>query len=192
MWLYQDKQVQVGRSWTDSNGVKHPRSWSSWTAERKQQVGLVFKADPVVESYDSRFYYCANDAKPLNDTPQMDENNQPVLDEDGNPVVTQGLKPAALEAAKRQAASLLAPTDWYITRFAETGYDAETGTVNEVSAIPQEVKDFRASVRAACNSIETAIAGTTTLAEFIALHTTPVDAQGNPTGDAPINAWPKA
>ena len=192
MWLYQDKQVQVGRSFVDANGVKHPRNWSNWTEARKQQVGLVWKADPVVESYDERFYYSANNAKPLNDTPQVDENNQPVLDENGQQVITKGLKTEALSRVKSQAASLLEPTDWYVTRFAEMGYDAETGTVSEVAVIPEDVKAYRAAVREASNTIEAAISGATTLQAFIALHTTPVDAQGKPTGDAPINAWPKA
>jgi hypothetical protein len=192
MWSYQNKTIQVGRSWTDSKGVKHPRTWSNWTAERKAQVGLTFKADPVVDSYDERFYYSANNAKTLADTPQVDENNQPVLDMDGNQVITKGLKTEALDRVKSQAASLLAPTDWYVTRFAEMGYDPETGTVDEVAVIPEEVKTYRAAVREASNTIESAINGATTLAAFMALHDTPVDAQGNPTGSAPINAWPES
>lgn len=190
-WLYNNKTIQVGRSWTDSRGVKHPRTWSNWTAERKAQVGLMFQADPVVDSYDSRFYYSANNAKPLADTPQVDENNQPVLDEDGNQMMTKGLKTEALDRVKSQAASLLQPTDWYVTRFAEMGYDAETGTVSEVALIPEEVKTYRAAVREASNTIESAINGATTLAAFMALHNAPVDAQGNSTGPAPINAWPE-
>jgi hypothetical protein len=190
MWLHQNKTIQVGRSWTDSKGVKHPRTWSNWTAERKTAVGLVWKDDPVVESYDERFYYSANNAKPLADTPQVDENNQPVLDEDGNQMITKGLKTEALSRVKSQAASLLQPTDWYVTRFAEMGYDPETGTVDEVAVIPEEVKTYRAAVREASNTIESAINGATTLAAFMALYDAPVDAQGEPTGPAPINAWP--
>ena len=190
MWLHQNKTIQVGRSWTDSKGVKHPRTWANWTAERKTAVGLVWQDDPVVQSFDSRFYYSANNPKPLADTPQVDENNQPMLDQDGNQVITKGLKTEALERVKSQAASLLQPTDWYVTRFAEMGYDPETGTVDEVAVIPEEVKTYRAAVREASNTIESAINGATTLAAFMALYDAPVDAQGEPTGPAPINAWP--
>ena len=192
MWLLNNKQIQVGRSFVDSKGVKHPRNWSNWTAERKQQVGLVWKADSVVESYDERFYYSANNAKPLNDTPQVDENNQPVLDEDGQQVITKGLKTEALSRVKSQASLLLQPTDWYVTRFAEMGYDAETGTVSEVAVIPEDVKAFRAAVREASNTIETAITAAANLQAFMNLYKAPVDAQGNPTGPAPINAWPQS
>tara|TARA_X000000950_G_scaffold95024_1_gene119758 strand:+ start:510 stop:1088 length:579 start_codon:yes stop_codon:yes gene_type:complete len=192
MWLLNNKQIQVGRSFVDSKGVKHPRNWSNWTAERKQQVGLVWKADSVVESYDERFYYSANNAKPLNDTPQVDENNQPVLDRDGQQVITKGLKTEALSRVKSQASLLLQPTDWYVTRFAEMGYDAETGTVSEVAVIPEDVKAFRAAVREASNTIETAITAAANLQAFMNLYKAPVDAQGNPTGPAPINAWPQS
>ena len=72
------------------------------------------------------------------------------------------------------------------------GYDPETGTVDEVAVIPEEVKAYRAAVREASNTIESAINGATTLAAFMALHNAPVDAQGNPTGSAPINAWPES
>ena len=63
---------------------------------------------------------------------------------------------------------------------------AETGT-----AIPSAVSDYRTAVRTASETIETAIQGVTTLEAFMALYDTPVDAEGNPTGNAPINNWPE-
>jgi hypothetical protein len=62
---------------------------------------------------------------------------------------------------------------------------AEVGT-----AIPDSVLDYRAAVRTASGAIETAILGTTTLEAFKALYDAPVDADGMPTGNAPINDWP--
>ena len=40
------------------------------------------------------------------------------------------------------------------------------------------------------NNIEAAITAASDLAAFIALYDVPVDADGNPTGNAPINDWP--
>ena len=173
MWLYQDKQVQVGRSFVDSKGVKHPRNWSSWTEARKKQVGLVWKADPVVKSYDSRFYYSAGNAKPLVSAPAKDEKGQVIKDEDGNDVMVVGLKEAAITSTKAKAGVLLEKTDWYVTRYAETGED-----------IPAEVTTKRAAIRTTANTIETAITGAKTLAAFIKLYEAP---EG---GVAPIEAWP--
>ena len=181
MWLYQDKQVQVGRSFVDSKGVKHPRNWSNWTEARKKQVGLVFKADPVVESYDDRFFTAPGVQKSLTDKPVVDESNQPVLDEDGNPMITEGLKPAAIKRVKEQAGQMLSETDWYVIRAEETG-----------EPVPQEIRDSRAAIRTAADSIETKINNAKSHTAFTNLYNAPVDAQGNPTGPAPINAWPGA
>ena len=173
MWLLNNKQIQVGRSFVDAKGVKHPRNWSNWTAERKQQVGLVFQADPVVQAFDSRFYFSAGNAKPLVSAPAKDEQGQVMKDVDGNDVMIVGLKEAAITATKAKAGVLLEETDWYVTRYAETGED-----------IPADVTTKRAAIRTAANTIETAITGAKTLAAFIKLYEAP---EG---GVAPIEAWP--
>ena len=179
MWTYNGTTIRIGRSWTDSNGVTHPSVWNRWTPEFKTSMGLVWVNDPVAESYDDRFYWSANNPKSLDDVNVTDEDGNPVLDEDGNQQVQQGLKSQWISRTKQTAGSLLSTTDWYVVRLAETS-----------TAVPQAVLDYRASVRAASNSIESAINGCTTLEEFIALHTTPTDEEGNPTGKAPIQAWP--
>jgi hypothetical protein len=109
------------------------------------------------------------------------ENGDPLLDEDGNQVVTKGLKSNAIELVKTQAGGLLAATDWYVIRETET-------TV----AMPETVATYRAAVRNASGDIEAAIAACTDLASFMALYDVPVDADGNPTGNAPINNFPEA
>ena len=105
-------------------------------------------------------------------------------------MIKEGLKTEALSRVKSQAASLLAPTDWYVTRFAEMGYDPETGTVDEVAVIPDDVKAYRAAVREASNTIESAIKSATTIQTFMNLYKATVDAQGKVTSPAPISAWP--
>ena len=179
MWTYNGTTIRVGRSWTDDNGITHPSVWNRWTPEFKTSMGMVWVNDPVVESYDDRFYWSANNPKSLDDVNVTDEDGNPVLDMDGNQQIQQGLKSQWIEKTKATAGSLLSATDWYVVRKAETS-----------TAVPQAVLDYRASVRAASNSIESAINGCTTLEEFIALHTTPTDEEGNPTGKAPIHAWP--
>ena len=62
---------------------------------------------------------------------------------------------------------------------------AETGT-----EVPSAIGNYRTAVRTASETIETAILACTTHAEFMALYDVPVDADGNPTGNAPINDWP--
>jgi len=177
-WKYNDRIIRVGRSWTNDDGITHPRNWAIWSNEDKVAAGLVWEDDPA--SFDSRFYWSADVPKNIDDVNEVDEDGNPVLDEDGVQVVTKGLKSNAISQVKATAAGLLQPTDWYVTRKAETA-----------TAIPSAVLDYRAAVRTASGAIETAIVGATTHEAFMALYDAPVDDEGMPTGNAPINDWPE-
>ena len=98
----------------------------------------------------------------------------------GNAKDVADLKTNAIAQTKVTAGSLLAPTDWYIVREQETG-----------EATPTDILNYRQAVRTASGTIESVIAGTTTHAEFMALYDAPVDANNEPTGNAPINDWPE-
>ena len=180
MWTYLGKVIKVGRAWTDADGVQHPAQWNRWTAEEKAAKGLVWDKSLQPVLFDNRFYWSADNPKNIDDVDAIDEDGNPVLDEDGVQIVTKGLKSQAIAQTKTTAGSLLAPTDWYVTRKAET--DDE---------IPAEVLTYRAAVRTASDTIEAVIEACTTHAQFVALYDTPVDDEGMPTGNAPINDWPE-
>ena len=171
-YKYNGKVIRAGRAWSDDNGTQHPANWIRMSDERKVEIGLVYEADPVVASFDSRFYWAAGVERALDDVTET------VGDET---IVTKGLKSNAIAQVKETAAGLLAPTDWMIVRSAENGTD-----------IPADTLAYRANVRAASERIETAITGATTHAAFMALYDAPVGADGMPTGHAPINDWPDA
>ena len=170
MWTYTGLRIREGRGWTDNSGVKHPAQWTRWTAEEKAAKGLVWVDDPV--QYDSRFYTSDGTPKALDDVSE---------EIDGETVVTKGLKSNAIAQVKATAGGLLQPTDWMVTRKAETG-----------TAIPSAVGDYRTAVRTASEAIEAAINAVTTHDAFMALYETPVDSEGNPTGNSPINDWPES
>ena len=180
MWTYLGRVIKQGRAWTDAEGVQHPAQWNRWTDEEKTAAGLVWNQTLQPVPYDNRFYWSADVPKNIEDVNEVDSEGNPILDERGNQVVTRGLKYNAIQQTKATAAGLLQSTDWYVTRQAETG-----------TAIPSAVLDYRAAVRTASGAIETAIQGVTTHADFMALYDVPVDAEGNPTGNAPINDWPE-
>jgi len=177
-YLYSGRIIRAGKAWTDNDGIQHPSNWMLWDDGTKTAKGLVWEDDPA--SFDGRFYWSAGVAKSLDDVNEVDENGDPLM-QDGEQVVTLGLKSNAIATVKAQAGGLLAPTDWMVVRSAENGTD-----------IPANVLAYRAAVRAASGTIETAITAVTTLDAFIALYDVPVDADGNPTGNAPINDWPDA
>jgi len=180
MYKYGETVIRVGRSWTNNDGITHPRNWANWSDADKAAAGLVWEDDPA--PFDSRFYWSADVPKNIDDVNEVDENGDPLLDEDGVQVVTKGLKTNAIELVKTQAGGLLAPTDWMVIKASE---------IADYS-VPADVLTYRAAVRTASNTIEAAITACADLDAFMAMYVTPVDEEGNPTGNAPINDWPEA
>ena len=182
-WKYNDTYIRAGRSWRDENGITHPRNWMIWSDEEKAAAGLVWENDP--EPFDNRFYAGRNAdgsliEKNLDDINEVDEDGNPLMF-DGEQVVTKGLKSNAIALVKEQANNKLSETDWMVVKAAE---------VADYS-VPSEVLTYRAAVRTASNDIETAITNAPGFNAFVALYDVPVDADGEPTGNAPINDWPE-
>jgi hypothetical protein len=184
MWKLGDVIIREGKAWTDNNGVTHPGVWARWTDDKKKAMGLTFVADP--KTWDNRFYWGWNAdetsliERNIADVNEVDDDGKPILDQDGNQLVTLGLKSIAITRTKETAGGILSKTDWYVTRKTDAG-----------TPIPDTVGNYRTAVRAASKTIEDAINACDTLAKFMALYETPVDSNGNPTGNAPIHDWPK-
>ena len=177
-YKYSGRIIRAGKAWTDNDGIQHPSNWMLWDDATKAAKGLVWEDDAA--SFDGRFYWSAGVAKSLDDVNEVDQDNNPVLDADGQQVVRLGLKSNAIATVKTQAGGLLAPTDWMVIKASEvSGY-----------SVPSATLTYRAAVRTASNNIEAAITAASDLAAFMALYDVPVDADGNPTGNAPINNWP--
>jgi hypothetical protein len=177
-WKYNNRIIRAGKAWTDDNGIKHPTTWMRWSDAEKTSAGLIWEDDPA--SFDSRFYWAADLPKALDDVNEVDEDGNALLDIDGNQIITRGLKYNAKQQAKTTAASLLTKTDWQVIKATEVAS----------YTVPAAITTYRAAVRTASNTIETAIDNAADLDAFIALYDAPVDSDGNVTDNAPINDWP--
>ena len=179
--------IKVGQGWTDDNNIVHPSNWMIWSDTYKKAVGLTWEDSPASEApFDNRFYWGRKKdgtliERSLTDIKEVDSDGKAILDEDGNQVVTKGVKTIWIKQTKQDTNAILSKTDWMITRKAEKG-----------TAIPDATTKYRDSVRTACNTIETKINNCSNLKEFMALFDSPVDSEGNYTGDnAPIYDFPK-
>jgi len=180
VWKHNGNQINVGSSWTDKNGFKHPSNWeSAWSDEDKKTWDIAW-TDDVDNSFDNRFYWSKGVAKKLDDEDATDESGKKLTDENGKQIIVQGLKTIWINITKKQANTLLANTDWEITRKAEKGTEIKT-----------ETTVFRDKVRTACDSIETKINACSNLTAFKKLFDTPTDKDGNPTGNPPIYDFPE-
>jgi hypothetical protein len=188
MWIYNGRVIREGRAWTNDDGIKHPASWSRWTAAEKANAGLVEVT--VQPQPDARFYWVTGPnldgtwssvARALEDIPTVDDHGVPVIDPDTLvQLSTPGLKSQWIAQIKATQGSLLAQTDWAYIRKQDTG-----------AAVPADIQTYRDEVRLAGGIIEGQIAACADLAAFKVLFDTPVDAAGVPTGNAPINDWPR-
>ena len=92
-------------------------------------------------------------------------------------VAVKGLKTVRIETIKKQAAGILAGTDWYIVRKADAG-----------TAVPSAITTHRAAVRTKCAEMETAItnASDTPALETLYTYTTTDGVISRPLGELPI------
>ena len=120
--------------------------------------------------------------KLLEDRNETNEDGSPILDENGNQIVTKGLKSQKKNIVKQQASGLLEKTDWHNHK----ALDDETYT------IPDNIKTYRANVRAKSNEMETQINACTNVDELKTLYEYVNTAtEENPVYERPLAEFPK-
>ena len=165
------KQIHANRSWVDSSGTRHPKTWSSqWTAEEKKSAGIstvVLQPLPDQRLYNSHH---ADDGSVVSKPRALDD-----VGEDMSKVW--GVRSNLIAEVKQQQASLLAQTDWAIVRKADTG-----------TAIPAAIQSWRDAIRSKATEMETAIANAPNTDAVAALFLS-WDVDGNKSGI--LYDWPE-
>tara|TARA_R100000455_G_C6177497_1_gene56562 strand:+ start:30 stop:584 length:555 start_codon:yes stop_codon:yes gene_type:complete len=180
VWKHNGKTIQTGKAWVSDTNIKYPRQWNNLTDAEKKSAGLVWEDDPVVQTFDKRFYWAKDIERKLEDENVTDEDGKAVIDATtGKQQINRGLKYQWIEKTKSNANALLSKSDWEVTRKAEKG-----------TAIAGATSTYRDKVRTACDTIETKINNCSNLTQFKALFDAPVDSDGNVTGKAPIYDFP--
>ena len=172
MFLLNGKPLAVDTPFKDADGNQYPSNWLRLSsAEDKARVGITEVADED-NSFDNRFYWAKDLPKALEDKEESDENGNPlyvkVLGEvDGKPamvdstkrLVTKGLKSNFISQVKTTAGSILAQTDWMVTRKVERDVD-----------IPADVVAYRSSIISKATELEVAIGFVSTVEELAQLN----------------------
>ena len=169
MFLLNGNPLAVDTAFTN-DGIQYPANWLRLsTTEEKSAIGITEVADAV--RADDKFYWDGNIANPkaLEDVLATKEDGSPLMVQKYNPVteamedtdkqvVTKGLKSNFIAQVKQTAGSILAQTDWMVTRKVERDV-----------AIPAEVVAYRASVVAKADELEASISAVTTVEELAGL-----------------------
>ena len=180
VWKHNGRTIQTGRAWVSDDNTKYPRQWNNLTDAEKKSAGLVWEDDPVVETFDNRFYWAKGIERKLEDENIVDEDGKAVTDPiTGKQQVQLGLKSIYISQTKNTANNLLSKSDWEITRKAEKG-----------TAIASATSTYRDKVRTSCDTIETKINNCSNLKEFMALFDSPTDSKGEVNGKPPIYDFP--
>lgn len=171
MFILNGNRLAQGVAFT-VEGIQYPANWLNLTTlEEKLAIGITEVAEAT--RADDRFYWDGDVTNPkaLEDKEESDENGNPLYVKvlgtvDGQPamvdstkrLVTKGLKSNFIAQVKTTAGSILAQTDWTVTRKTERNVD-----------IPSDVVAYRASVVAKADELESAISAVTTVAQLAAL-----------------------
>ena len=180
--------------------VRYPaKIFEFWTTAEKEAIGIYEIVVDTTNYKDPAYYNNTNEqytfadnqvtkswgtatAKRLEDENAVDENGDPVLDDDGVQLINYGLKTEKKRIVKQQASGLLEKTDWHNHK----ALDDDTYT------IPDNVKTYRANVRAKSNEMETQIDACSNVDELKTLYEyVNTGTEENPVIERPLAEFPK-
>ena len=179
------------------NDVQYPaKIFQLWSQSELNNIGIYEVITDSTNFKDQAYYINTNEEynfadnqvtrswgtatpKRLEDEDAVDKNGENILDEDGNQVINYGLKTEKKRIVKQQASGLLEKTDWHNHK----ALDDDTYT------IPDNIKTYRANVRAKSNEMETQIDACTNVDELKALYEYTTNEDGTQT--RPLAEFPK-
>ena len=180
--------------------VRYPaKIFELWTIAEKEAIGIYEIIVDKTNYKDPAYYNNTNSTytfadgqvteswgtatpKRLNDENAVDEDGENILDEDGNQVIYYGLKTEKKTIVKQQASGLLEKTDWHNHK----ALDDNTYT------IPEDIKTYRANVRAKSNEMETQIDACNNVYELKTLYEyVNTGTEENPVYERPLAEFPE-
>jgi len=152
MYTLNGKTLRLDKAFTTEDGRQFPRNWLRLSTQAdRDALGIVETPDVVTPYYDQRFYWSSENPKDLDQ-----------------------LKEQWTAQVKQTAGTLLAQTDWYVTRKSETD-----------TAVPADVIARRSEIRTYSGEKEVAIDACVDVAELAAYLTGPDFNRWEPEPETP-------
>jgi len=180
--------------------IRYPaKIFELWSTAEKEAIGIYEIIVDQTNYKDPKYYNNTNSTytfadgqvteswgtatpKRLEDENAVDEDGENILDDDGNQVINYGLKTEKKRIIKKQASGLLEKTDWHNHK----ALDDDTYT------IPENIKTYRANVRAKSNEMETQIDACNNVDELKTLYEyVNTGTEENPVYERPLAEFPK-
>ena len=189
-------QMPKGNKGITIGDNQYPASiYTLWTESERNAIGIYTVEIDTTNKKDEEWYINTNityafssgkvtgtygtaTAKAIADSDAVDEEGNKLKDENGNQIINEGLKTIKKRMIDNQCAGLLAPSDWMVVKATETG-----GTMDS------SWKNWRASVRTKCNSMQTQIDNASDVDALAALFTYTEQEDGSVT--RPLGEFPK-
>ena len=179
------------------NDVQYPaKIFQLWSKDELNEIGIYEVITDLSNFKDKEYYINTNEEynfadgqvtrswgnatpKQLDDEDAKDKDGNDILDDDGNKVINYGLKTAKKTFVKQRASDLLCKTDWHNHKALD----------DETYNIPDDIKTYRANVRAKSNEMESQIDACTTVDELKSLYQYTEQEDGTIT--RPLAEFPK-
>lgn len=151
MFKYKEREIFLGKSWTDDEGIQHPSNWNIWSDEEKEKRGVI---EIITDTPpDDRFYIWSMDSngkitsipKDLNDSGSGKDREF-------------GLKSVLIKKINTRLSNLLYLTDWYYVRHYDTGVE-----------VPTNIQTWRDACRARAVKMEEDVNACSTIEDVIKL-----------------------
>ena len=111
-WKHNGRTIQIGKTWISDDNTKYPRQWGNLTDAEKKSAGLVWEDDPVLESFDNKFYWAKGIERKLADENIVDDDGKAVIDPTtGKQMVNLGLKSIWIAKTKESTNNKLKQSD---------------------------------------------------------------------------------
>ena len=184
-------QMPKGNKGITIGDNQYPASiYTLWTEAERNAIGIYTVEIDSTNKKDEEWYINTNitytfgsgkvtgtygtaTARAIADAAAVDEDGNKIKDENGNQIINEGLKTVKKRMIDNQCAGLLAPSDWMVVKATETGGTMDSGW-----------KNWRASVRTKCNSMQTQIDNASDVDALAALFTR------NESGVSPLGEFP--